>query len=77
MGAGILISLILLIMRSGEHADEDQNRTGDPCPENRLVISFQMLWNNRMHNKQQSTNGKGHASVEPKINTLHFPLPLA
>ena len=64
-------------MRSGEHADEDQQHTAHPCPENRLVISFQMLWNNRMYNKQQTANTIGYAMVNPKINTLHFQLPLA
>ena len=57
-------------MRSCKDPNKDQNDTCDPCPDNSLVNSFQTLWNNRMHNEQQTANCKCYASENPKIEYI-------
>ena len=57
-------------MHSCENSDKDKDDTRNPCPENGLIISFQMLWNNGMHNEQQTANCICHASENPKVEYL-------
>ena len=57
-------------MHPCKNTNKDKNNTRDPCPENGLVHSFQMLRNNRMRKEQQAANNISDTVINPNIKYI-------
>ena len=59
-----------LELHSCKDTDKYKDDTCNSCPENGFFNSFQMLWNNGMHDEQQTADNIGYAVINPKVEYI-------
>ena len=58
------------MMDSCKHTNHDEEKSGNLCPEEWLLISFHTIGNDGMYNPNQTADTKANASENPELKQI-------